>query len=223
MSRHFPHQSRRKSTRVTRRSTPARAARQRGTTTGVPRQRLTRESKGDPFCPPEVWHEPTARDRIEIITQSAGVGYIHPVTAAEVAARIEDLPSRFREPLEVVQLSTMTRKRALMPLYGLQWGSTVYLYPIEETLVETYRCPPLPSQQIEARMFGGVWRQIGPLWCLEWTLPALKDFYLNNILIHEIGHVNDTRNTTSRDRERYAEWFAIEYGYRASRRRASSK
>jgi hypothetical protein len=29
--------------------------------------------------------------------------------------------------------------------------------------------------------------------------------------------VNDERNTSSRDRERYANWFAIEYGYRASR------
>ncbi|MGD9858261.1 MAG: hypothetical protein AB7U20_25245, partial [Planctomycetaceae bacterium] len=119
----------------------------------MPRQRLSRESKGDPFCPPELWHEPADRARIEIITQSAGSGYIHPVTASEVAERIERLPARFRQPLEVVQLSTMTRKRALMPLYGLQWGTTVYLYPIEHTLVETYRCPPLPSQVTEARMF----------------------------------------------------------------------
>ncbi len=130
------------------------------------------------------------------------------------------MPARFRQPLEVVQLSTMTRKRALMPLYGLQWGATVYLYPIEASLVERYSCPPLPAQVIEARMFGGEWRQDGDDWLLEWTLPALQDFYLNNILIHEIGHVNDTRNTNSRDRERYAEWFAIEYGYRASRRLA---
>lgn len=186
----------------------------------MPRQRLSQEAKGDPFCPPEIWHEPADRDEVEIVTQSPGAGYLHPVTANEVAERIELLPGRFRQPLEIVQLSTMTRKRALMPLYGLQWGSTVYLYPIEDSLVESYRCPPLPAQVIEARMFGGKWSQDGPVWRLEWTLPALKDFYLNNILIHEIGHVNDTRNTNSRDRERYAEWFAIEYGYRSSRRRA---
>lgn len=106
-----------------------------------------------------------------------------------------------------------------MPLYGLQWGPTVYLYPIEDSLVETYGRPPLPSQRIEARMFGAKWLENQGLWHLEWTLPALKDFYLNNILIHEIGHVNDTRNRNAVDRERFAEWFAIEYGYRATRRR----
>jgi hypothetical protein len=135
-----------------------------------------------------------------------------------VAARIEQLPERFRSPLEVVQLSRMTRKRARQPLYGLQWGGTVYLYPIENSLVETYVRPPRPSQQIEARMYGGQWRIVNGLWQLEWTPATLRDFYLNHILIHEIGHVNDTRNSNARDRERYAEWFAIEYGYRARRR-----
>jgi hypothetical protein len=185
----------------------------------MPRQGLSPELKGEPFCPSEVWHEPVGRERIEILTQPAGAGYLHPVNAKEVADRIELLPARFRQPLEVVQLSTMTRKRAFLPLYGLQWGATVYLYPIESSLVECYACPPMPAQVIEARMYGGRWIEKGKHWYLEWTLPALKDFYLNNILIHEIGHVNDMRNRNPRDRERFAEWFAIEYGYRASRRR----
>ena len=200
----------------TKRTQVPRAARRRAV---VPRKAIKLEKLGEPFCPPERWHEPVGRRRIEILTEPAGRGYIHPVTAHEVAERIELLPARLREPVEVVQLSRMTRKRARMPLYGLQWGQTVYLYPIEESLVETYARPPLPSQQVEAKMFGGRWYEDNGLWHLEWTLPALKDFYLNNILIHEIGHVNDTRNRNSADRERFAEWFAIEYGYRASRQR----
>jgi hypothetical protein len=49
-----------------------------------------------------------------------------------------------------------------------------------------------------------------------WTEQAVRDFYLNNILIHELGHLVDQRNTRTIDRERYAEWFAVEYGYRAT-------
>jgi hypothetical protein len=30
--------------------------------------------------------------------------------------------------------------------------------------------------------------------------------------------VHDLRNSNSRDRERFANWFAIEYGYRPTRR-----
>ena len=72
---------------------------------------------------------------------------------------------------------------------------------------------------MDARMYGGRWFQDGDVWRLEWTPNTIHDFYLNNILIHEIGHINDHRNTSFDDRERYANWFATEYGYRASRGR----
>jgi hypothetical protein len=113
----------------------------------------------------------------------------------------------------------MTRKRSLFPLYGMQWGPNIYLYPIEASLQETYTRPPTPQQLIEARMFGGDWKQAGRIWTLTWSRESIRDFYLNNVLVHEIGHVNDTRNTNSAARERYANWFATEFGYRSSRGR----
>jgi hypothetical protein len=113
----------------------------------------------------------------------------------------------------------MTRKRRLFPCYGMQWGPNIYLYPIEASLVETYLRPPRPQQLIEARMYGGVWEQAGKWWTLTWTPESIRDFYLNNVLIHEIGHIHDDRNSNSDARERYANWFAIEYGYRATRGR----
>jgi hypothetical protein len=124
-----------------------------------------------------------------------------------------------RESLEVVQMSQMTRKKRIAPCYGMQWGTAIYLYPIEETLIEIFTDPPKPAQQIEARMYGARWVQSGRReWRLIWTELAIRDFYLNNVLIHELGHVLDGRNSRSLDRERFAEWFAVEHGYKASRR-----
>lgn len=176
------------------------------------------------FFAQEDWHTPRSegeprRHQPRFVIQSAGPSFLHPVNVQEIRERLSLLPSSIVEKVEVVQLSRMTRKRQLFPCYGMQWGASVYLYPIEESLVETYVRPPTPQQQIEARMFGGVWSESGREWTLTWTLAALKDFYLNNVLIHEIGHVLDTRNTRTEDRERYANWFAIEYGYRVSRGR----
>ena len=105
----------------------------------------------------------------------------------------------------------------------MQWGNTVYLYPIEASLIETYPRPPLPQQQIEARMYCGEWAEADGEWTLTWTREALMDFYLHNVLIHEIGHILDHRNTRTEDRERYANWFAIEYGYRVSRGRRTHR
>ncbi len=181
--------------------------------------------KGE-FSPPEDWHEPTGvpSNDYRVIEQYAGRGYRHAVTPQEIRDRLVELPEWMIQPLECVQLSRMTRKKQTFPCYGMQWGPTLYLYPIEETLVEYFGRPPKPAAYNEAKAFGGRWCHLGgPEWELHWTRATLKDFFLNNILIHELGHLLDQRNRSFTDRERYAEWFAIEHGYRASRRRSLAR
>jgi hypothetical protein len=172
------------------------------------------------YMPPERWYEPreVPAARYRIVRQSPGMGYQHVVTPEEVRERLAQLPAWMTASLQVVQLSRMTRKKRTFPCYGMQWGSTIYLYPVEEDRVEHFTTPPKPGQIIEARMYGARWEQGDGIWRLVWTEEALKDFYLNNILIHELGHILDHRNTSYADRERYAEWFALEYGYKRSRR-----
>lgn len=177
---------------------------------------------GRHFDAPEIWHPPVQQVdgqpvELRVLEQSPGVGYVHAVSGDDVRERVLQLPAELRLGLDVVQLSRMTRKRQLFPCYGLQWGSAVYLYPIEESLEELYVRAPRPAQRIETEMYGGRWVQDGGYWRLIWTAGTVRDFYLNNVLMHEIGHINDSRNTSFRKRERYADWFAIEYGYRATR------
>jgi hypothetical protein len=193
---------------VSRDHRPVAAFRQRGWQAGL---------KLEDFNAPEAWHEPGKRSKVRYVIQPPGDGFRHAASADEVRERLAHLPETFTRQLNVVQMSAMTRKRQLFPCYGMQWGSAVYLYPIEESLVEVYHRPPTPQQRIEAGMYGGQWSQDGNLWKLTWTDETIRDFYLNNVLIHEVGHLNDARNTNSRDRERFANWFAIEYGYRATR------
>ncbi|MEM8865435.1 MAG: hypothetical protein AAGF31_07795 [Planctomycetota bacterium] len=182
------------------------------------RRRVASRNIQAPFAPPEDWHEPTGPSNdYRIVVQEPGDGYRHVVTPDEVRQRLAQLPSHFLRDLEVVQLSRMTRKKQSFPCYGMQWGPTLYLYPLEESLVEHFDRPPTPSVINEGNMFGGIWDQPSPgSWTLTWTEETIRDFYLNNILIHELGHLLDDRNTGYTDRERYAEWFAIEFGYRAT-------
>ena len=168
-----------------------------------------------PFSPPENWYEPTEKGNgYRIIVQNPGEGYRHILTPQDIRNRLAQLPQHFLRGLEVIQLSQMTRKKQGFPCYGMQWGSTLYLYPLEVSLVEQFGSPPKPNLKLEAEMYGGRWSEPEPgTWTLTWSKKAIRDFYLNNILIHELGHLIDDRNSTYTDRERYAEWFAIEYGY----------
>jgi hypothetical protein len=213
--------SRNRHRHVAQRNTLVRAARRRvGNPISKRGRRLVVHQ--NPFSPPEDWHEPrgegSQRRAYRIVVQSPGEGYHHVVTPAEIRARLALLPEAMLTTLEVVQLSRVTRKKQSYPCYGIQWGRAIYLYPMENDLTEHYLGPPTPAELNEARMYGGQWEQTSPAeWRLRWTEEAIKNFYLNNVLIHELGHLLDLRNTNSRDRERYAEWFAIRYGYQPTR------
>lgn len=171
-----------------------------------------------PFVPPEDWHEPKENGApYRIIIQPPGDGFRHILTPEDVRARLAELPAWMTAELEVVQFSRMTRKKQSFPCYGMQWGAAIYLYPIETGLIEYYNAPPTPAQANEARMYGGQWRETSRgVWGLHWTEESVRDYYLNNILIHELGHLVDSRNTGYEARERFAEWFAVEYGYKRS-------
>lgn len=182
------------------------------------RMQLGTRDYSEPFSPPEDWHEPHERGGdYQIIVQSPGEDYEHVLTPEQIRDRLAQVPRRFIEKLEIVQLCRMTRKKQSFPCYGMQWGATIYLYPIEATLEEHFPTPPGPNVVNEARMYGGRWDQPTPdSWRLTWSRSAIEDFYLNNILIHELGHLVDHRNSGYNAREQYAEWFAVEYGYRAT-------
>jgi hypothetical protein len=186
---------------------------------GAPRDEI------QPYAPPEDWHAGTGGDRsYRIVVQPPGPGYRHVVTATDIRHRLSGLPTELLQPLEVIQLSRMTRKKQTFPCYGMQWGNSLYLYPLEESLVEYFHSPPRPGLVNEVRMYGGRWVQEAPsTWKLIWTPAAIKDFYLNNILFHELGHLLDDRNTNTTQREQYAEWFAIRFGYLPSRRRTATR
>lgn len=183
------------------------------------RARIAARDRRLPFVPPEDWHEPREDGgAYSVVTQNPGRGFVHVVGEQEVRSRLSELPAELLAGLEIVQLSRMTRKKQSFPCYGMQWGATIYLYPIEESLEEYYDRPPKPMQSQEATAYGGRWIELGGgAWKLAWTQSTIKDFYLNNILIHELGHLVDRRNSRSVDRERFAEWFALQYGYQASR------
>ena len=195
---------------------------------GVPRKAnfRARTDRQAPCSPIEDWHEPLVgeRDGYRIIEKEAGNGMFHPISPREIASRLADLPDWTIAELDVVQLSDVTRKKRRFPCYGLQWGTAIYLYPMCETMVEIYCAPPGPKLLNETKMYGGKWFEDNgeKTWMLQWSEKTLRDFYLNNVLIHELGHLNDDRNSSFDSRERYADWFAIEFGYRKTRNRKNS-
>ena len=176
------------------------------------------------FHPPEVWHEPAEEKRedplaFRIVVDDPGPGYVHVVTPEQVRQRLKSqFHADILQQIDVISLSRLTRKKKQKPCYGMQWGTTLYLYPIEEDYTELFLKKPSPLVMQEAEKYGGRWIQGDRRsYQLEWTEDTAADFVLNNILIHEMAHLLDRKNKSYTDRERYAEHFAQSHGYPKSR------
>lgn len=150
--------------------------------------------------------------------EPAGEGRYHVLSVDEILERLDRLPKSHLRNLHTIVLPCMTKKRRRMHLYGLQWGGTIYLYPSRTELRQELNGPPYPNEHIEFEKYGGKVIQEGADWYIQWTKESIKHFYLENILVHELAHVYDRKNTRSVDRERFAEGYVLKYGSKSPHR-----
>ena len=120
----------------------------------------------------------------KVIELKALEGFIRPCSAAQVQAQLARCSPEFLKGLRAVFILSGTVKQLR------SWGrATTFYGHYWQSCVFLHAYP-----------FG---------W---WDLDSLRQFYLRNVLMHEIGHHVDTINVTKKDRERFAEQFASTHG-----------
>lgn len=111
-------------------------------------------------------------------------GFIHACTRAEIRTRLERMPEVSGKDLRAVFLLSGTRKQekswwSKLGCYGMYWNSCVFLF---------------------AHPFEFPW---------YYTLDRLRNFYLNDVLIHEVAHHIDRERMNDRKaKEAFAHAYA---------------
>ena len=146
-------------------------------------------------------------------------GFVRPVEAACVHELLSRVPADFLAGLDSVTILGGTSKQLKSHLvrYGTYCPGRIFLHAFKARIMSQYwGRKPKPSYVEEYRRAGAEWRRVGSGWRLEFTTESLRQFYLYDVLLHELGHhVDDRAWTSSVDRaERFAEWFAIEQARR---------
>ncbi|MGF1490574.1 MAG: hypothetical protein ACFBSE_26075 [Prochloraceae cyanobacterium] len=148
--------------------------------------------------------------------------FIMPVTKAEVSRKLERLPNQFLKDLKGVMLLGGSKKQLKtaysgLSCYGTYYDRVIFLLAFpKEQLTTSYVNLPAPHIKKDYEKAGAIYYCKNNLWHRYFSLNALKTFYLNDVLIHELGHHVD-RNNKNDDlsAEKYAEWFARQYGYKS--------
>ena len=163
----------------------------------------------------ERWVEPPKGDGYRVLVEPPGKGWYHVLSERDIRSCLSQLPSHLLTHLHTVYLPRMTHKRQRMSCYGLQYGGTIYLYPLPaDWLKWTYKGRVKSDDRIWMLAAGASIRSLANHDEVSWTAEALRFFYRENVLLHELGHIIDTWNNSTVQRERFANFFAQIWGQR---------
>jgi hypothetical protein len=144
--------------------------------------------------------------------------FIRPAEAKDVAELLSRVPSNFLKFLDGIYLLGGTSKQLIASRrrfrYGCYWRSQIYLYAFPRRMMKEYwNHLPKPAIVEEYRRMGAEWKSDQSSWWLIFDESSIRQFYLFNVLLHELGHHVDKRvwSRSTESAERYAEWFAQEY------------
>ncbi len=142
-----------------------------------------------------------------------------PVTPDEVRRKLNSLPTHFLKELKGVMLLGGSNKqlktaRGNLSCFGAYFDEVIFLFPFPKKEITTC-CVTLPPPHLKKdyEKAGAIYFFKKQKWYRYFSKKALKTFYLNDVLVHELGHHVDRNTKNERKAEGYAEWFAREYGY----------
>ena len=147
--------------------------------------------------------------------------FIFPLDKDDIQDAVGRVPSQFVKGIKAILVpsGSMKQIKVMKSLYmfGEFWQKCVFLHPYPRCRMRrTYRRKPNPKVLQEDRRVGATITPSGTGVEISFDESSLKQFYLRDVLMHEIGHHNDglAAGKPRKKREAYAEWFASEYGFR---------
>lgn len=173
----------------------------------------------------KYWDELHAEsDELVLREEKTHPKFLMPINLANIKEQLKQVPPEFLEGLNGIILlsgSSKQLKVAKSRLYrfGTYWLNTIFItpYPRASMVMEGKKTPP-PHIRGEYERAGATYSFEGGVWRRSFPESALKTFYLNDVLIHEIGHhvARYVRKKHQRE-ENFADWFAMEYGHKWNR------
>ncbi len=162
------------------------------------------------------------KEEMVVIVKPVHSNFMLPLTRQCIRTTIDSIPSEFTKDLKgIVALSgSRTQERVFRNIfsYGRYFDGSIWLHPYPKSaMVMRYTSLPKPHILNDYRRVGAKIEGENNRWSISFDSGSLRDFYLRDVLLHEVGHHVDALNNltkTHRKSEGYAEWFASEYGFR---------
>lgn len=150
-------------------------------------------------------------------------GYVYPCEVQDIREKLETIKPEMLRNVAVIHLCNQVKMNPGVDAHIIE-NSVIRIYPVPEKLRWRYgRRKPNPAECQERIEFGAYWQKIDDQWFLRWDRDSLKQYFLDHILLHEIGHSLDDLYVGTHKGEKYAEAFAHRVGKNHEIKRKAKK
>jgi len=165
---------------------------------------------------------PNPTDALPILIEdNPSRDFFFPLKGQEILEALDALPNRDIAGITHVWLRRLKKSDYLNNSHPFAWFSCgsgvrlITLFPWPNDLTIRYG-KKRPHNRIinEVERYGAVISKVGSDWVSKWTIPAVKKFYIQGILYHEVAHHIDWyyrhwSAANSKQVEEYADQYAI--------------
>ena len=168
---------------------------------------------------------------LTIVARPLHSDFVMPIDEGSIRETLSTVPQKFLTGLKGIVVLGGSKKQEKVSnslfAYGTYTSNVIFLHPFPKKFLDRIsKSLPKPSALQEFERAGAKITRDGKYWRMLFDDNAIRQFYLREVLLHELGHHVDSENLpfkTHRKAEGFADWFAAEYGYKLRRREISPK
>ncbi|MDH3703395.1 MAG: hypothetical protein OEU46_19005 [Alphaproteobacteria bacterium] len=159
---------------------------------------------------------------ITVIVLPTNPNFINPLNEENILKTLSTVPKNYTAGLAGILVLGGSKKQEKtfnsLFSYGRYRQDTIIIHPFPKRYLEQrFKTLPKPNVMNEYERAGAKVTRRGKHWYVRFDEDSLEQFYLRDVLLHELGHHVDSENFRSKPlkkAERFADWFASEHGFK---------
>ena len=147
----------------------------------------------------------------QVLRENPSRDFYHPCSADDYLGVLERLPAELTEYVCAVVLRRLPKEDERLGIDARRRYSCVIMNSFPKSNETPWPKRPTDGTVRHLAPWCDRWLSDGGIWRLAWEPEEVRRYYLYHVFLHEIGHINQPWSYSLRQREAFAENFALEW------------